>query len=104
MSYANRSDAAFDALGDPVRRAIVAELAAGPRAVQDIAAGFSISRPAISRHLKVLGQAGLVSHSRAGKQNLYALDEGAFAEVRAWLDNLWDNRLRLLKRLAEGDA
>lgn len=78
----------FSALADPVRRDLLRRLAAGPTRVTDLAASHPVSRPAISRHLKVLAQAGLVRVEVRGRERHYALDAGALAPVRALLDEL----------------
>jgi DNA-binding transcriptional ArsR family regulator len=75
-----------DALADPVRRTIVERLAEGEVGAGDIAAAFPISRPAISRHLRVLREAGLVTSRVAGQQRIYALDRRPLAELDAWLE------------------
>jgi len=97
-------DDVFSAIADPTRRRILELLAERPEAVGELAARFAISRPAISKHLKVLGEAGLVRAEADGRRNIYALQPDALVEVRAWLDGLWNEKLMLLKRLAEGDA
>ncbi len=93
--------AVFDALGNPVRREIMRRLAAHPRSVGALAAALPISRPAVSKHLKVLQGAGLVSHSAYGNQNVYALDKRGFDEARAWLDAFWDEALARFAMVAE---
>ena len=75
-----------DALADPVRRAIVERLADGEVGAGEIAAAFPISRPAISRHLRVLREAGLVRSRTEGRRRLYALDPGPLRELDAWLE------------------
>jgi DNA-binding transcriptional ArsR family regulator len=75
-----------DSLADPVRRAIVERLADGEVGAGEIAAAFPISRPAISRHLRVLREAGLVTSRVAGQQRIYALDRRPLAELDAWLE------------------
>lgn len=97
-------DDIFKAIADQTRRDIVTMLAARPLPVHRIAEHFAMSRPAVSKHLKVLGDAGLVRTTREGRENLYTLDEDALAEVADWLSSFWAGRLRLLKRLAEGDS
>ena len=94
----------FRAIADPSRRRIIAALAHGPLAVHEISRLFPISRPAISKHLRLLGEAGLVQHRRRGKENVYALDPAPFAELADWLGLYWSGRLQLLKRIAEGDS
>lgn len=89
----------FDALGNPLRRQIIELLAKKPHTVGDIAKQFPISRPAISKHLQLLAQAGLISHQTNGNRNLYHLQQQGFEQATAWLNNYWDqafNRFRLL--------
>jgi DNA-binding transcriptional ArsR family regulator len=89
------------AISDPIRRRVLElvrdrELPAG-----ELAAEFAVSRPAVSRHLRVLREAGLLQERRAGRQRLYRADPEPLAEVREWLDGYWSGRLDALKRLAE---
>jgi DNA-binding transcriptional ArsR family regulator len=88
---------ALDALGNPVRRAILQELRSAPLPVGQLAARFPVSRPAISRHLRVLERAGLVEERPGG----YAVRLQGFASVRAYLDEFWDVALQRLEELAE---
>jgi DNA-binding transcriptional ArsR family regulator len=90
----------LDALGNPVRRAILQELRAGPRAVGDIASGLPISRPAVSRHLRVLEDAGLVQAREEGARNIYSIRMQGFASVREFVDDFWDTALARLEELA----
>jgi DNA-binding transcriptional ArsR family regulator len=82
--------AAFAALADPTRRRVLERLAEGPRAVGEIAAGLPVSRPAVSQHLKVLKEAGLVSDHPDGARRIYAIDPNGLGALRAWLDQFWD--------------
>lgn len=85
----------FGALADPTRRAILARLAEGDLAVRDVAAPFPMSQPAISRHLKVLESAGLISRSRRATARLSHLEPEPLREVTTWLARyqaLWDER------------
>jgi DNA-binding transcriptional ArsR family regulator len=91
----------FKAIADPTRREILAALSQRPLAVHEIAERFEISRPAISKHLRVLSEAGLVAARRAGKENLYELRAEAFAPVADWLGRFWSGRLSALKAMAE---
>ena len=91
---------AFDALGNPVRRAILQELRAGPLAVHEIAAGLPVSRPAVSRHLRVLETAGLVQLREEGVRNLYSVRLEGFASVREFIDEFWSAALARLDELA----
>lgn len=95
------TDAAFRALADRTRREILGVLAVRPMAVHDLSARFPITRPAVSRHLKLLVDADLISVSRTGKENLYRLNDDALDEVVAWLERFWFGRLTVLKAMAE---
>jgi DNA-binding transcriptional ArsR family regulator len=90
----------LDALGNPVRRAILHELRAGPRSVGEIAAELPVSRPAVSRHLRVLEDAGLVRVREQGARNIYAIHMRGFASVRDFVDDFWDAALARLEELA----
>jgi DNA-binding transcriptional ArsR family regulator len=90
MAYTNE---AFAALADPTRRRVMERLAAGPRAVGEIAAGLPVSRPAVSQHLKVLKDAGLVTDRADGARRIYALDPAGLGPMRAWLDQFWQSAL-----------
>jgi DNA-binding transcriptional ArsR family regulator len=90
VTYSNQ---AFAALADPTRRRVMERLAAGPRAVGEIAEGLPVSRPAISQHLKVLKQAGLVTDRACGARRIYAIDARGLGPMRAWLDQFWDGAL-----------
>ena len=98
------SDRAFDALGDPTRRAVFKRLRAGARSVGDIAKGLDVSRPAVSQHLKVLKEARLVTDRAEGTRRLYAVDMSGLDEARKWLDGFWDETLAAFKRAAEREA
>ncbi len=76
----------FSALGDPTRLKVLVLLAEKPRPVHDLAAAFDISRPAISRHLKVLKDAGLVKEEKQGRENLYALQRARLKPMETWLE------------------
>jgi DNA-binding transcriptional ArsR family regulator len=96
--------AVFDAIADPTRREILAVLLERPSGVEEIAARFPISRPAISRHLKLLLRAGLVARAEHGRSNIYRLEPEPLEAVREWMNRIWRGRLALLKRMAEGDS
>jgi DNA-binding transcriptional ArsR family regulator len=81
------------ALADPSRRAIFEALRGGPSAVGELAKRFPISRPAVSQHLKVLKEAGLVTDHAAGTRRLYRIRPEGIAEMRAYLDRMWDDAL-----------
>ena len=88
-------------LADPVRRAIFEMLAEGPRSVGDIARRLPVTRSAVSQHLRVLSDAGLVSHETEGTRNLYRIEPKRIAEVRDYLDRLWQKALGNLKSRIE---
>ena len=91
---------ALDALGNPIRREILRTLRTQPRSVGEIAKRFPVSRPAISRHLRVLEGAGLVEARRAGTRSVYVVRVQGFAQVRDYLDEFWDVALDRLEELA----
>ena len=99
MTY--RGGEQLDALGDPTRRAIFERLARGPVAVVDIAKALPVSRPAVSQHLKVLKDAGLVTDRAEGTRRLYQLDPKGIAAIRSYFDRFWDGALDAFKRAAE---
>ena len=86
----------FAALGDDTRCALVDLLRDDPRPVHELAAAFAVSRPAISRHLRVLKNAGLVLEHRRGRENLYSLDRGRLKTLGAWLELYWGHRIKHL--------
>jgi DNA-binding transcriptional ArsR family regulator len=94
------------ALGDPTRRQVFELLRAGPRSVGELAAGLPVSRPAVSQHLRVLEEAGLVTHRRQGTRHLYELDTAGVASLRDWVDGFWSEALARYKAAAEtkGDS
>ena len=92
---------ALDALGNPVRRDILTTLRTSPLAVGELATRFPVSRPAISRHLRVLEDAGLVEHRTQGARSVYAVRVQGFASVRDFLDEFWDAALSRLEELAK---
>ncbi|MBV9882148.1 MAG: winged helix-turn-helix transcriptional regulator [Sphingomonadaceae bacterium] len=104
MTAALPSQAVFDAIADPVRRDILAALTERPAGVEEIAARFPISRPAVSRHLKLLLRAGLVARRESGRNNIYRIETAPLEAVRTWMNDIWQGRLALLKRIAEGDS
>ncbi len=89
------------ALGDPTRRAIFERLAGGPRPVGELAEGLPVTRPAVSQHLKVLKEAGLVTDRRVGTRRLYQLDPEGIGAVRAYFDRFWDHALAAFAAAAE---
>jgi DNA-binding transcriptional ArsR family regulator len=94
----------FDALGNPVRREIMRLLRSGPRPVGELAQELPVSRPAVSKHLKLLEEVGLVAHDANGTRNLYRLDRRGFDDARAWLDTFWDEALARFALVAENTA
>jgi DNA-binding transcriptional ArsR family regulator len=94
----------LDALGDPTRRAIVERLAEQPRAVGELAAGLPVSRPAVSQHLKVLKDAGLVTERAVGTRRIYRLEPVAVEALRDQLDALWKRALAGFTEIAEQPA
>ena len=95
---------ALTALADPTRRSIFELLQLGPRPVSDLAAHVPISRPAVSQHLKVLKDAGLVSVTTRGTRHVYRLDPAGLAEIRAYLDQFWTVALSSFAEAAETEA
>ena len=93
MANALSSSNAFAALAEPMRLAIVERLAIGPMAVGDLAARLPVSRPAVSQHLKVLKEAGLVRDEAQGTRRIYRIDPAGLAQIRQWLDRFWDASL-----------
>lgn len=91
----------MDALGDPTRRAVFERLQAGPRSVGDVAAGLPVSRPAVSQHLRVLREAGLVAERREGTKRIYELSPSGLAELRAYFEQFWSQALDAYKEAAE---
>jgi DNA-binding transcriptional ArsR family regulator len=95
---------AFTALGDPTRRAIFEQLRGGPRSVGDLAASLPVSRPAVSQHLRVLREAGLVSDRKDGTRRLYSVAPQGVAELREYVNTFWDEVLAEFKDKVEGGA
>lgn len=92
---------ALAALADPTRRRIFERLRSGPKPVGAIAAGLSVSRPAVSQHLKVLKEAGLVQEEPQGTRRIYHIDPQGLGPLRAWLDRFWDDALDAFRAEAE---
>jgi DNA-binding transcriptional ArsR family regulator len=87
------NQSALDAIGDPMRRRILERLATGPVAVGELADLLPIGRPAVSKHLRVLTDAQLVTHTSRGTRNLYALAPDGQREIQQWLVSVWDSVL-----------
>ena len=88
-------------LGDDTRRSIFERLAAGPRSVGELASELPVSRPAVSQHLKVLKEAGLVSDRALGTRRIYQLNPDGLADLRAYLDRFWNQALSSFKDTVE---
>ena len=91
----------MDALGDPTRREIFERLAARPSTVGDLAAGLPVSRPAVSQHVRVLREAGMVAVRPAGTRRIYSVDPAGVAAMRAYFDRFWTQALAAFKAAAE---
>ncbi len=94
----------FSAIASPVRRALLDALATGPLPVRELAAGFPISRPAISQHLRILKRADLVSEERAGRERRYQSNPGPLHDVQIWIapyERFWRDRLAALRDLLD---
>ncbi|MGI5128856.1 ArsR/SmtB family transcription factor [Pseudonocardia sp. CA-107938] len=89
----DQAEAVLDALGDATRRRILERLAAGPTPVGELAASLRTGRPGVSKHLRVLEGAGLVTHESVGTRNLYALAPAALVPLQQWLVGMWDSAL-----------
>jgi DNA-binding transcriptional ArsR family regulator len=94
-------EAIFDALGDRTRRLIIKRLELGPLPVVEIARGMPVARPAISQHLKVLKEAGLVVDRPVANRRLYALDPDGLVELRRFVESFWADALTRFTRFAE---
>jgi DNA-binding transcriptional ArsR family regulator len=103
MANASAAVRALGALGDPSRRAIVEQLALRPSSVGDIAAQMPVTRSAVSQHLRVLKEAGLVSETPEGTRRIYRLDPAGIAAVRDWLDAQWTMALEAFSAFADED-
>jgi DNA-binding transcriptional ArsR family regulator len=104
MTQADRLDATFAALADPTRRAILARLASGDASVNDLAKPFAMSQPAISKHLRVLERAGLISRGRDAQRRPRRLDAKPLAEAKDWLEKYrqyWETSFRRLDDVLE---
>jgi DNA-binding transcriptional ArsR family regulator len=97
MAYAS----ALEALGDGTRREIMEQLRTGPRAVGELAAELPVSRPAVSQHLRVLKEAGLVTERKEGTRRIYGVEPKAIADLRAYFDSFWEQALAGFKQAAE---
>lgn len=95
------SDRVFAALADPTRRAVFERIAERPQSVGALAAQLPVSRPAVSQHLKVLKDAGLVADEARGTSRIYHIDPQGLGPVRRWLDEQWERSLENFRKLAE---
>lgn len=94
----------LEALADPTRRAVFELLREGPRAVGDLARDLPVSRPAVSQHLRVLKEAGLVSERRNGTRRLYRIDPSGVEALRAYFEAFWTTALASFKATAENET
>jgi DNA-binding transcriptional ArsR family regulator len=101
LAMTNQVSTAFGALSDPTRRAIFERLAAGPSAVGDLARDFPVTRPAVSQHLKVLKDAGLVVNRADGTRRIYQVHPPAVEALRTYLDSFWTTALDRFQSAAE---
>jgi DNA-binding transcriptional ArsR family regulator len=99
----NANGEVIAALADPTRRAVFERLREGPRPVGEIAEGLPVSRPAVSQHLRVLKEAGLVSERRDGTRRLYRIDPAGVAAIRDYFDAFWTDALAAFKAAAEAE-
>jgi DNA-binding transcriptional ArsR family regulator len=100
MAYGN----ALAALADPTRRRVFERLRSGPHAVGEVARGLPVSRPAVSQHLKVLKEAGLVADRPEGTRRVYYIDPNGLGALRQWLDQFWDQALAAFQAEVERGA
>ncbi len=100
MAYGN----ALTALADPTRRQVFERLKSGPHAVGEIARGLPVSRPAVSQHLKVLKEAGLVADRPEGTRRVYYIDPHGLGALRQWIDQFWDQALAAFQAEVERGA
>ena len=94
----------ISALADPTRRAVLEKLRDGPRPVGEIARDLPVSRPAVSQHLKVLKDAGLVGDRSVGTRRIYYIDPKGLGAMRAWLDQFWESALAAFAAEVERSA
>ena len=98
VRVSNTDGSVLHCLADPTRRAIIEELRKAPASVGEVAGRLPVSRPAVSQHLKVLEAAGLVRQQRSGTQRIFRIDVAGLAEVRRYLDALWEDALSALEK------
>ena len=104
MTYDKNTLASLAALGDPTRRTIFERVAAQPAAVAEVARGLPVSRPAVSQHLRVLKEAGLVNETSEGTRRIYRIDPRGIAAMRDWLDTQWAAALAAFKDFADQET
>ena len=105
MAYRSKPAAvALEALGDSTRRTIFERLSRGPSAVGDLAANLPVSRPAVSQHLRVLKEAGLVTETAHGTRRIYRIDPRGIGAMRDWLDAHWATALDAFKTFADAEG
>jgi DNA-binding transcriptional ArsR family regulator len=104
MAYAPNRNVVFSALADETRRDVFERLRSGPKSVAEIARGLPVSRPAVSQHLKVLKEAGLVADEAHGARRIYRIDPHGLGALRAWLDRFWDVALAAFKDEVESNT
>ena len=104
MTYRLIAPRGLAALGDPTRRTIFERVAAQPAAVGELARGLPVSRPAVSQHLRVLKEAGLVRETSEGTRRIYRLDPRGIAAMRDWLDAHWAAALDAFKDFADRET
>lgn len=98
---ANGIATAFAALADPTRRSVFERIGRAPAPVGEIAAGLPVSRPAVSQHLKILRDAGLVTETASGTRRIYRIDPRGLGALRDWLDRFWGDQLAAFKDFAD---
>lgn len=91
----------IEALGDPTRRQLFERLRDGPCSVNELVDAVAVSQPAVSQHLRVLKEARLVQVQKQGRQRIYSVDPEGLAELRAYVENLWENVLGAFEEAAE---
>ena len=104
VTYSDATARVLDALGDPTRRAVLEVLRGGARPVGEIAKHLPVSRPAVSQHLRVLKEAGLVRDRQDGTRRLYAVDAKGLEALRAYLERYWDSALGAFEAAARDEA
>ncbi len=98
------ADGAFEALGSPTRRAVLDQLRSGERTVAQLTTALPVTQSAVSQHMRVLKEAGLVRMRTEGTRHLYSVDLGGLGELRAWVDRFWDDVLTAFTDYANQDA